>query len=305
MDRDWKMKALVTWCIGFVLGGAAVSGCCFGGGASTATTDPSAPLAVAPSLPLAPPAPAGAVALSVGPGLTPDPTTTSGLAGGPVQASTLSPNCYAGSFPVTPQVTVRVTAALPMAAIIAQSDTDLTLAVRRPDGTFACDDDGDEGVNPRVAEALVPGDYAVYVGTFGGGNAPFTLGVTTAPALSAGLLSGTILRHGHLRVLTSSGTAGPMPGTICDYVQVGIPPEPSGLDVRWRVVCTDTAFYGDTAGYSYRTRPEWPAGTLISDAQTTAQDSDPSFVWDGTGIRLRDDSSNWHGDYDMTLAEAP
>ena len=70
------MKALVTWCIGFVLGGAAVSGCCFGGGgAPTATTDPSAPLA--------------------------------------------------------------------MAAIIAQSDNDLTLAVRRPDGTYACDDDGD------------------------------------------------------------------------------------------------------------------------------------------------------------------
>ena len=49
---------------------------------------------------------------------------------------------------------MHVSAPLAMAAIIAQSDTDRTLAVRRPDGSYACDDDRDEGVNPRVAEAL-------------------------------------------------------------------------------------------------------------------------------------------------------
>lgn len=294
----------------------ALSGCCMGGTSPTPIT-PVSPLGTAPVAPIpAPgvaPAMAGLVTLNAGPGMTPDPLTTTGLAGGPVPASSLSPDCYAGSFPAQPQVTLHVTGAMPSLTIIASGDSDLTLAVRRPNGTFACDDDGDVSVNPRVSEPGTVGDYTIYVGTFGGDSAaPFTLGVTSYPAMAATLLTeGAVLRHGHLQVVTSSGMGMVTPGTICDYIQVSHPGAPGGLDVRWRVVCGTTALYGNgnsgegTAGFSYTSQPTWAPGTLINDSEPSGVDSDPSFVWDATGIRIVDDSAGWNGDHVTTFVEVP
>lgn len=285
-------------------------GCCFGGTSGAATSSPTAAPIAAP-LPIAPPAPAALSTLTAGPGMTPDPATSVGTAGGPVEGSALSPDCWVGSYPTQPQVTVRVTGAMPNLTIFASSDSDLTLAVRRPDGTFLCNDDGDVGVNPRFSEPAVPGDYTVYVGTFGGSMpAPYTLGVSSTPAMAASLLGeGAILRRGHLRVLTATGAAmATPPGTICDYVEVA---HTGGeLDVRWRVVCGDSVYYGNgssegSGGFSYTSRPDWPPGTLIRDTEPTGVDSDSAMVWDATGIHVFDDAANWIGAYDLTFAEAP
>ena len=184
------------------------------------------------------------------------------------------------------------------------------MAVRRPDGSFVCDDDGGVGVNPLFHEAAVPGDYSIYVGSFGGSHAaPYTLAVTTLPAVDASIAGDAALLHGQFRVVTATGGLPIAAGSLCDYVQVAIPPRPNGLDVRWRVRCGDTLVYGNgrsesSGGFQYRTRPDWPAGTIVRDAATSASDQDPSFIWDGTQIRIADDGAGYAGvAYDLTLAQ--
>ncbi|HJL49370.1 MAG TPA: hypothetical protein RMG45_26165, partial [Polyangiaceae bacterium LLY-WYZ-15_(1-7)] len=53
---------------------------------------------------------------------------------------------------------------------------DTTLVVRKPDGTFVCDDDS-EGMNPMVTGSFPPGQYRVWVGSYQQGqNAAYRLG---------------------------------------------------------------------------------------------------------------------------------
>lgn len=287
-----------------VVASSGSSGCCFGGSGTPAP--PPAPPVIAP--PVVPPAPEALQLVMAGPGSTPDPMITTGIAGGPMPAQTLGPTCFAGSYPAQPQLTVRVTAAMPSLAFVVASDSDLTLAVRKPDGSFDCNDDGGVGLNPRVDVVAVPGDYTVYVGSFGssGGGAPYTLGVTSIAAYDAPIITAAPLRHGHFRVLTATGNVPVAPGSLCDYVQV----QNTGgtYDVRWRVRCGETWVYGDgssesSGGFQYSTRPEWPAGSVVRDERMYGQDQDPLFVWDTTQIRIADDGTSWTGrQYDLTLA---
>jgi len=285
--------------------GAIVSGCCFGG-------VPALPGAGPPPPPVAavPPGPVALQTIMVGAGLTPDPTVVAGAAGGPLQGSSLAPDCFVGNYPAQPQLTLRLGTALPALVLETRGEVDLTMAVRRPNGTFFCNDDGGAGFNARFAEAAVPGDYTVYVGTFGARvPAPYTLGVSTIAAMDGSVMDATPIRHGQLRVLTSTGPLGVPVGSLCDYVQVAILPGASGLDVRWRVRCGDHVVYGHgreelSAGYSFRSRPDWPPGTLVVDRETTAGDQDPSFVWTASEIRIADDATGWNAmPYDLTFAE--
>ena len=58
-----------------------------------------------------------------------------------------------------------------MLSIAAQSDRDLTIAVRSPDGTVLCNDDS-FGLNPAVTFNNAPaGDYQIFVGAFSQGGA--------------------------------------------------------------------------------------------------------------------------------------
>ncbi|KPQ06689.1 MAG: Bacterial pre-peptidase C-terminal domain [Rhodobacteraceae bacterium HLUCCA12] len=61
-------------------------------------------------------------------------------------------------------------------SIMAQSDRDLTLAVRAPDGTILCNDDA-SGFNPAVTfETAEAGDYHIFVGGYGqGGSGQYDL----------------------------------------------------------------------------------------------------------------------------------
>lgn len=302
-----KLESVVGALVVVTLWGS--SGCCFGGSSSSgsAPLPGTTPGYAPPAPPPAPPPPTAAQMVMVSPGFAPDPAITSGVAGGPMQAQSLAPTCYAGSYPAQPQLTVRVSAPMPSLSFVVNAEADLTMAVRRPDGTFTCDDDGGVGLNPRVDVAAVPGDYTIYVGTFSGSaDAPYTLGVTSIAAYDAPVIAAAPIRHGHLRVLTATGNVGITPGILCDYVQV----QHSGgtYDVRWRVRCGETWIYGDgssesSGGYQYSSRPTWPPGSVVRDERTSRDDEDPLFVWDTTQIHIADDGSSWTGrTYDLTLA---
>ena len=108
-----------------------------------------------------------------GPGFTPDPTTSSGQAGGTVAASTLAAvdangNGCPGSIPTMPQHTLHLDAALPLLRVLVNGSEDTTLFVRAPNGNVYCNDDSGDpnnGVNPLVEISGAPaGDYSVYVG---------------------------------------------------------------------------------------------------------------------------------------------
>ena len=62
----------------------------------------------------------------------------------------------------------------------AGAESDVTLIVRGPDGTWHCDDDGGEGLNAALTLAdPFSGDYAIWVGTYGSGlTAPAALHVS-------------------------------------------------------------------------------------------------------------------------------
>lgn len=147
----------------------AISGCCMGGGGAA-----SAPLTLA------------------GPGFTPNPTTTTGMAGGVQQASILDPSCV-GNVPMTPQHTVTVGAAIPLLRILVNAGTsaDTTLVVRTPSGAYVCNDDSGDpgnGLNPTVEiPNAAPGDYAVYVGGYGSDDtfSSYSIGFTETPGTFA------------------------------------------------------------------------------------------------------------------------
>ena len=109
-----------------------------------------------------------------GPGFT-APAAQSGTAGGPTDGSSLGAGCI-GMFPTAPQHTVNVAAAIPMLRVLVNAgpSNDTTLAVRRPDGTYVCNDDSGDpgnGLNPvaEVANAA-PGEYQIFVGGYSAGD---------------------------------------------------------------------------------------------------------------------------------------
>src|SRR5688572_11902035 len=105
------------------IAGMGLAGCCFGGGGGAA-----------------------AAPLTLGPGFTPDPTTATGSAGGVSDASTFGAGCV-GHISLTPNHTLTVSGQIPYMRIVANAAEDITLVVRRPDGTYMCNDDT-EGYNP-------------------------------------------------------------------------------------------------------------------------------------------------------------
>jgi hypothetical protein len=142
-----------------ILSGAmlAMAGCCFGGGAA-----PAAPINIAP-------------------GFAPQPTTASGSAGGITDATTLNSECR-GNIPIVAQHSLNVTAQVPALTVMVNCPAgDTTLVIRRPDGTYLCNDDT-EGYNPVVSGAFSPGTYEVFVGSYSHDSTglSYTIGFTEA-----------------------------------------------------------------------------------------------------------------------------
>ncbi len=99
-----------------------------------------------------------------------------GRTSGDNPATLARPGCP-GHVPNAPHVELDVREP-GTARIVARSDEDLVLLVRRPDGSFACDDDGAGDYDPLVIEALALGRYRVWVGSYSpGATGDFELSV--------------------------------------------------------------------------------------------------------------------------------
>ncbi|WP_233346946.1 hypothetical protein [Hyphobacterium sp. CCMP332] len=60
----------------------------------------------------------------------------------------------------------------------ALSNADTTLIVNDPNGTWWCDDDSGNGLNPLIELTPISGQYDIWVGTYGRNTAPATLAVS-------------------------------------------------------------------------------------------------------------------------------
>lgn len=132
----------------------------------------------------------GGDAISLSPGFTPDPTTATGTAGGPQSASELSSSCNGGNIANNPNHTLTAGGTFPNLRIMARSDGDTTIVVRKPDGSYECNDDSD-GLNPMVTLTNAPaGEYRIWVGTFQDDASPsYTLGISELPTTTPSSLN--------------------------------------------------------------------------------------------------------------------
>lgn len=111
-------------------------------------------------------------------GFTPDPLVYAGTAGGAVDASEWSAGC-AGFVSAEPTHVLHATSRFPLLRLVVTSNVDTTLVVRRPDGTYVCNDDS-EGLNPALdLQGVEEGAYKIWIGTYTQGQrGPYALGVS-------------------------------------------------------------------------------------------------------------------------------
>ncbi|MBY0563234.1 MAG: peptidase S1 [Hyphomonadaceae bacterium] len=103
-------------------------------------------------------------------GFTPDPVVVSVTAGGSLNAQGISSSCQ-GAISNAPDVRLNYTAGSYPLIISVASNSDTTLVVNGPDGSWYCDDDGGvNGLNPSLRfGSPMSGRYEIWVGTYGGG----------------------------------------------------------------------------------------------------------------------------------------
>ena len=104
-------------------------------------------------------------AVELHPGFMPDPVITEGTAGGTLHARTLSPDCT-GWVDEVPNHVLVTTGAMAELRVIAHAAEDITLVIRRPDGSFVCNDDaeGTRGTDPMVRAEMPSGEHQIWVG---------------------------------------------------------------------------------------------------------------------------------------------
>lgn len=281
----------------------AASGCCLSGGGSSGVAPIGGGAGTGP-------------ATSLSPGFAPDPTFLNGSAGGPTDASTMSPTCR-GFVPSSPSHVLVLGAAFPTLRLLVHSEADTTLVVRMADGSIRCNDDSD-GFDPVVEGPFPQGSHEVFVGTYAAGApSAYQLGITVNPALTPSTMTvqpivatvpggGTgparVLREGVATVAIATGNLpGVAQGTVCNWQQTTADPT-SGYDCRWRLACAGQVLYGDgEGGYAPCSDPSWPPGTFVADMGTTAQDRDPSFMFAVGSMTVRDDETGARGAYSVTL----
>jgi hypothetical protein len=101
-------------------------------------------------------------------GFRPDPQIVAVRSGGAINAATIANTC-AGFISSAPDIRLNYTAgSLPLIISVA-ADTDTSLVVNGPDGSWYCDDDsGVNGLNPMVRfNQPASGQYDIWIGTVG------------------------------------------------------------------------------------------------------------------------------------------
>ncbi|GGD51384.1 peptidase [Aurantiacibacter arachoides] len=106
------------------------------------------------------------------PGFSNDPYIVNVNSGGTIEATGISGDCR-GYISNAPDVRLNYgsgSGTLPL-IIGAQSDYDTTLVINAPDGSWYCDDDRGAGVDPLIRfHQPMAGQYAIWVGTYGGSD---------------------------------------------------------------------------------------------------------------------------------------
>ena len=171
-------------------------------------------------------------------GFQPDPQSIGVQAGGSDAASAVASGCSGSINFAAPDANLIYTAGRYQFGIYAISDSDTTLVVNAPDGRWYCDDDGGDGLNPRIDFASpMSGTYNVWVGTYGGGTAGATLYATEAVGGSGGGQIGGIL----------NARAAPRYGTR--YLSAGFIPDPDRSSVQAGGGFAASALGGNCTGY--------------------------------------------------------
>lgn len=115
-------------------------------------------------------------------GFLPDPQTVQVVAGGSIDAGRATGGQCAGFIADAPDVRINFTGgSFSEINFSARSNADTTLIVNDPNGTWHCDDDSGDGLNPLVQLTPVSGQYDIWVGTFGSSTAQATLAVSELP----------------------------------------------------------------------------------------------------------------------------
>lgn len=126
--------------------------------------------------------------VSISPGFAPDPMIRTGRAGGEIDSASFGSDCI-GHVARSPDHILMVEQPLPYLRIIARGSEDLTLVMRRPDGTFVCNDDY-EARMPMLEGQLAAGTHQVFVGSYAieARSTPYSIGFTTDRALQPSAL---------------------------------------------------------------------------------------------------------------------
>ena len=108
--------------------------------------------------------------ISLESGFANDPRVIALRAGGDISARRAGSGCN-GFITDAPDVRLHYDAGSLPLIISVDADSDTTLVVNGPDGSFYCDDDSGEGVNPSIRlNNPGSGRYEIWVGTYRSGN---------------------------------------------------------------------------------------------------------------------------------------
>ena len=107
--------------------------------------------------------------------------TSGSTPGETLDAATLRDGC-AGHISIAPDHLLIVEKDIPRLTVATESVGDTTLIIRKPDGTYFCDDDGGPGEGARVVAAFPAGSYRVWVGSYRPlENHPYQIAFSEAP----------------------------------------------------------------------------------------------------------------------------
>jgi len=100
-------------------------------------------------------------------GFTPDPTVYTVNAGGSTRNPLSGTGCVGWLTPSAPDLKITYTAGSLPLTFSATADMDLSMVIRTPDGTWLCDDDSGEGLDPLITiNNPRSGEYTVWIATY-------------------------------------------------------------------------------------------------------------------------------------------
>tara|TARA_R110002073_G_scaffold1577_3_gene11020 strand:- start:2784 stop:3311 length:528 start_codon:yes stop_codon:yes gene_type:complete len=115
--------------------------------------------------------------VSLNPGFLPDPHQAQVVAGGTIDAASISGECV-GLIANAPDYRLQYGGGGSQLYIGVTSSADTTIVVNAPDGSWYCNDDYN-GLNPLVGgEQPDAGQYDIWVGTYGSDTAAATIFIT-------------------------------------------------------------------------------------------------------------------------------